>query len=244
MLKILSGIALMAAIPGAALAVAPVPTPDSPTTTVNQTVNQNSSNQNSSNQNQSQNQNQKQQQQANASSNASANASSTASANNSQTSNTTFNQEDKRQAPPVFVSSSNTTAPCVVAVSGGASIPGFGFGIGGGKKDKGCERRSRIELLAKFNKRAARAYMCDSDPDVLRAYKETGQDCYAPEVVVASAPVPTVIPPAPQVVVTVQLLPAPAVTYSKPLPHRRPRAHHRHARPAAAPCWCVKAKRN
>ena len=256
--KTLCALALLFVVPGAALAVTgptttPPPPPPPPSVTQTSTLNQDQSQNQNQQQQQNQAQKQGQTQSSTATSNASAAATSNASANNSQnvnasptfTSDTTINEKQVRQAPDVFVSSSNTTAPCVVAVNGGISFPGGGIGLGGGKKDKGCEMRSRVELIAKFNPRAARAYLCDHDADLIRAFKETGQDCYAPDVVVVPRPIPAIIaPPAPQVVVTVWLQPAPVLPYVDNPPHYKPRPHHRHLRHVAAPCLCVKTKRN
>jgi hypothetical protein len=83
------------------------------------------------------------------------------------------------QAPALFVTPSNSTAPCYVAVGAGVSFAGGGIGASGGKKDKGCEMRARVELLKSLGKiNVALVYLCNSDLAIRQAFVDDGLSCY------------------------------------------------------------------
>jgi hypothetical protein len=92
--------------------------------------------------------------------------------------NTSINK-DPLQAPGTIVQSSNTTAPCVVAMGGGVSFPGGSVGLTGGVQDKGCELRNRVDLLKDLgHKDVAQVLLCNADLAVRQAFVDAGQSCY------------------------------------------------------------------
>lgn len=56
----------------------------------------------------------------------------------------------RRQAPSVFAPAALPTAPCVVATSGGLSVPGGGLSLGRGRIDPECTLRETARMFDAF----------------------------------------------------------------------------------------------
>jgi hypothetical protein len=172
----------------------------------------------------------------------------TSSANNNNTvsngANTSVTEtlKDRLQAPPIYVSPTNATAPCVIPLAGGASFGGGSIGLSSGYKDDDCKFRNRVVLYASFDALVARAYACDHDPGLIQAYKEVGKDCYKdpplpPVVVVAAPPPPAPLPPP-----VVALLPPPVPNSYEQQVTPLPRHHTVHKKKVCAPAFALRGK--
>lgn len=83
-------------------------------------------------------------------------------------------------APTVYAPPAMTTAVCVIGVSAGGSGMGWGFALGSGIKDEGCEVRALSQLLHSYGQTAAaKELLCRADARVAEAYKRAGQACVA-----------------------------------------------------------------
>ena len=119
-------------------------------------------------------------------------------------------------APDVILPQINNTANCVVAMSGGASGPGFGISFGMGTKDEDCRNVNLAIAVSNMGHPVQGMVMlCTLYPVVQAAFDRTHRSCDEP-IVAAQAPVQAAAAPAP--VPTV----APVV--------RRHFWHHRHWR--------------
>jgi hypothetical protein len=90
--------------------------------------------------------------------------------------------------------------PCVVALSGGVAVAGFGASIGAGIEDRDCTRRANAQhLIAMGEGGAAREVLCENR-EVRAAFQRVGRPCAAdvPQVqsvsTVPTAPVAMPIP--------------------------------------------------
>lgn len=82
--------------------------------------------------------------------------------------------------------------PCVVGLSGGVAVAGFGASFGAGLEDRDCTRRANAQhLVAMGEREAAREVLCES-AEVRAAFARIGQPCMADRVA-ASAPAPVVV---------------------------------------------------
>jgi hypothetical protein len=79
-----------------------------------------------------------------------------------------------RTTPDVYAPTMGTTAICVIGVSAGGSGLGWGFAVGSGIKDEGCEVRALSQLLPAD---VAKELLCAHDPRVAEAYKRVGKPC-------------------------------------------------------------------
>jgi hypothetical protein len=125
------------------------------------------------------------------------------------------------------------TNPCTVGISGGVSVTGFGFGLGGQWSDRGCERRNSAVILFQANlPNVATALLCQ-DADIREAFRAAQRPCPQDQRPEATAAVEQ-RPPAPTPVVT----PVAAVTpvQREVLPPIRPAVVSEQARPS----WCNK----
>jgi hypothetical protein len=69
-----------------------------------------------------------------------------------------------KNTPQVYSPSIGVSAPCMTALSGGVSVPGFGFGLGGSLEDHGCTARENARVLAQLGDAAsAMAVMCSQE---------------------------------------------------------------------------------
>lgn len=77
-----------------------------------------------------------------------------------------------RTVPNVYAPPVGVTAPCIVGISGGLSIIGFGVSGGTGKEDKGCTKRENARMLYSFGEtKGAVALLCQ-DKSVYAAMME------------------------------------------------------------------------
>lgn len=68
--------------------------------------------------------------------------------------------------------------PCVVGVSGGGAVAGFGISFGMTRNDDGCERRNTAALLHNMGEReVAQELLCETD-SVRQARLRAGRPCY------------------------------------------------------------------
>lgn len=107
---------------------------------------------------------------------------------------------DRLQAPSVQAPAIWSNNPCVVAMSGGVSVAGFGASFGGGIEDRDCTRRANAAHLTAIGEgAAAREVMCESR-EVRAAFQRIGRPCAADaQPVSVSAPVQVAIPVAARV---------------------------------------------
>lgn len=84
-------------------------------------------------------------------------------------------------APTVYTPPALTTAVCVIGVSAGGSGMGWGFALGSGLKDEGCEIRALSQLMQSYGHIAAAKELICSDTRVAAAYKKAGTPCKAEE---------------------------------------------------------------
>ncbi len=115
----------------------------------------------------------------------------------SQTVTMTMGSERSRNGPDVNAPAIWSNNPCLVGLSGGVSIVGFGASIGAGIEDRDCTRRANAQHLAAMGEReAAREVLCGSR-EVREAFARIGRPCAADAVSVtptrieAPAPVNT-----------------------------------------------------
>ncbi len=97
----------------------------------------------------------------------SASSTSNSSASNGPQSNaqsTSF--QDVRQTASAIAPETFPTVPCFKAYSGAGQAAGFGFSLGGGKIDKGCEAREDARLLAAIGSKVAACKVILSLPEV------------------------------------------------------------------------------
>ena len=67
-------------------------------------------------------------------------------------------------SPSMSAPSIGSTGPCTIGVSGGMSVPGFGFSAGKGVMDEECNVRAETHMLLKIvSKDAAILHMCMQD---------------------------------------------------------------------------------
>jgi len=88
------------------------------------------------------------------------------------------------QTPDVFAPALGTagTAPCIVAGGVVVGVTGFGIAGGTGITSEDCENRNYAALLANIGeKAAARAYLCRTNPEILKVFEAIGVDCFAPQ---------------------------------------------------------------
>jgi hypothetical protein len=101
-------------------------------------------------------------------------------------------------SPTVYAPPAMTTAVCVIGVTAGGSGMGWGFALGSGLKDEGCEVRALSQLLHTYGAvAAAKELLCAHDPRVATAYAAAGQPCKAPVPVKTSdaGPPPRIVSP-------------------------------------------------
>lgn len=104
-----------------------------------------------------------------------------------------------RQAPDVNAPAIWSNNPCLVGLSGGVSVVGFGASIGAGIEDRDCTRRANAQHLAAMGEReAAREVLCGSR-EVREAFARIGRPCAgdAPRVVSVSVTPTRIEAPAP-----------------------------------------------
>lgn len=95
------------------------------------------------------------------------------STSNSGVGDVSVSTKNRRQAPSVFAPAALPTAPCVVASSGGLSVPGGGLSFGRGRIDEECTLRETARMFDAFGETAfALALLCSSE-----AVKESGLEC-------------------------------------------------------------------
>jgi hypothetical protein len=81
-------------------------------------------------------------------------------------------------APDVYAPPAVTTAVCVIGASGGVSGMGWGFSLGSGVKDEGCEARALASLLHSHGAAdAAKELLCAADKRVADAFAKVGKPC-------------------------------------------------------------------
>jgi hypothetical protein len=86
------------------------------------------------------------------------------------------------QTPDVFPPPVVGTAPCLVSGSLGVGVTGFGIAGGTAVHSEDCEHRNHAALLATIGeKAAARAYLCQVNEEIRKAFEALGQDCFATE---------------------------------------------------------------
>lgn len=80
--------------------------------------------------------------------------------------------------------------PCLVGLSGGVAVAGFGASFGAGVEDRDCTRRANAQhLVAMGEREAAREVLCES-AEVRAAFARIGRPCAADVRPVAAAPAP------------------------------------------------------
>lgn len=108
---------------------------------------------------------------------------------------TYYGQRDRLQAPNVQAPAIWSNNPCVVALSGGVSVAGFGASIGAGIEDRDCTRRALAQHLVSMGEApAAREVLCENS-EVRAAFARVGRPCVADQQQVV--PVQAVALPAP-----------------------------------------------
>jgi hypothetical protein len=111
----------------------------------------------------------------NASQSQTANGGSASSTSNSSASNgpqsnaqsTSF--QDVRQTASAIAPETFPTVPCFKSYSGAGQAAGFGFSLGGGKIDKGCEAREDARLLAAIGSKVAACKVILALPEVAKS---------------------------------------------------------------------------
>lgn len=99
-----------------------------------------------------------------------------------------------RNTPDPYAPTINATVPCLVPITGGLVVAGFGGSIGSGALDGGCELRETARLLNGIGQQAAAArILCNNPlaatalgPDVCPAQKVhtgDGHQCWPDEIV-------------------------------------------------------------
>jgi len=92
-------------------------------------------------------------------------------------------------APPI----AGGANPCVVGVSAGGAVAGFGISFGLTRNDDGCERRNTAALLHNMGEReVAQEVLCETE-SVRQARLRAGRPCYIDRVAQAAAARPVVV---------------------------------------------------
>jgi hypothetical protein len=183
----------------------------------------NSASSSSANSNQSQKQQQNQTQNAiggNAASSATATGGKAVATNNSSGNSTSISENEnetyKAAASSAIAPAVLPTSPCFKGYSAAGQSASFGFSIGGGKIDVGCDERETARLLAAMGSRYSACKILVLEPSAKRA-GVTMDDCMrvpppAPVVVAAPAPPPQIIVNTPPVTITEPAITEPAIT--------------------------------
>jgi hypothetical protein len=86
---------------------------------------------------------------------------------------------ERLRTPDVSAPAIWSNNPCVVALSGGVAVAGFGASIGAGIEDRDCTRRANAQhLVAMGENAAAREVLCENR-EVRAAFARVGRPCAA-----------------------------------------------------------------
>jgi len=86
---------------------------------------------------------------------------------------------DRLRVPDANAPAIWSNNPCVVALSGGVAVAGFGMSIGAGIEDRDCTRRANAQhLIAMGEAAAAREVLCQN-AEVRAAFVRAGRPCAA-----------------------------------------------------------------
>lgn len=110
-----------------------------------------------------------------------------------------YEARERLRVPDVSAPAIWSNNPCVVALSGGVAVAGFGASIGAGIEDRDCTRRANAQhLQAMGESAAAREVMCGNS-EVRAAFVRVGRPCAEdvarPQAAAAPAPAPVVATP-------------------------------------------------
>jgi hypothetical protein len=106
---------------------------------------------------------------------------------------------DLRSVPNIHPPGVFTANPCVVGISGGFGVAGFGMSIGAGVEDRGCTRRQNAALLISMGHGAAAREVLCNNAETRAAFRTVGMPCASDvQQAAASAPAPVLAfaPPA------------------------------------------------
>jgi hypothetical protein len=82
-----------------------------------------------------------------------------------------------RRVPDVSAPAIWSNNPCVVAMSGGVAVAGFGMSLGGGIEDRDCTRRANAQHLVSMGQHAAAKEVLCQSTEVREAFARVGQPC-------------------------------------------------------------------
>lgn len=106
---------------------------------------------------------------------------------------------ERQRVPDASAPAVWSNNPCLVGLSGGVAVAGFGASIGAGVEDRDCTRRANAQQLVAMGEReAAREVLCGS-AEVRQAFARIGRPCVAdqPARPATAGPVQAVVLPAP-----------------------------------------------
>jgi hypothetical protein len=106
---------------------------------------------------------------------------------------------ERQRVPDASAPAVWSNNPCLVGLSGGVAVAGFGASIGAGVEDRDCTRRANAQQLVAMGEReAAREVLCGST-EVRQAFARIGRPCVAdqPARPATAGPVQAVVLPAP-----------------------------------------------
>lgn len=106
---------------------------------------------------------------------------------------------ERQRVPDASAPAIWSNNPCLVGLSGGVAVAGFGASIGAGVEDRDCTRRANAQhLVAMGEREAAREVLCGST-EVRQAFARIGRPCVAdqPARPATAGPVQAVVLPAP-----------------------------------------------
>jgi hypothetical protein len=106
---------------------------------------------------------------------------------------------ERLRVPDVSAPAIWSNNPCVVALSGGVAVAGFGASIGAGIEDRDCTRRAMAQhLVAMGEREAAREVLCNN-AETRAAFQRIGRPCVVdiPARPDAAGPVQQIVTPLP-----------------------------------------------
>lgn len=86
---------------------------------------------------------------------------------------------ERQRVPDASAPAIWSNNPCMVGLSGGVAVAGFGMSLGAGIEDRDCTRRANAQhLVAMGEREAAREVLCES-AEVRAAFARIGRPCVA-----------------------------------------------------------------